>query len=232
MRLIDLTVPWGSEVQPLDGHPRIRFEPVTTHEHEGRSNTRVEFSIHTGTHIDSPYHFFPQAKTIDQMPLEVFIGPAVMLDLTPFARPGQAITLKDLLTCGVSPSSIKGRRVVLRTDWASGHWNRPDLYTDNPYLAEDAARWLADADIVALGLDFAVDSAYPYPNHYVFLGKDILLIENLVNLDQIQKDAFTLVALPLRVVGGDGGPARVVAMVDDSDSFDVASAQRMNGQGG
>ena len=215
MTLIDLTVPWGGEVQPLDGHPRIHFEPVTTHAKEGRSNTLVEFSIHTGTHIDSPYHFFPEAKTIDQMPLETFIGPAVVVDLTEFGTKRHAITLDNLVTAGVEALALQGVRVLLRTDWATLHWNQPDLYTGNPYLAEDAAKWLADAGIVALGLDFAVDSEFPYPNHYVFLGREILLMENLINLGQVGNDPFTLIALPLRVVGGDGGPARVVAMLED-----------------
>lgn len=214
MALIDLTVPWGKEVQPLKGHPRIQFDPLTTHEADGRSNTRVEFSIHTGTHIDAPYHFYPDGKTIDQMPLEVFIGPAIIVDLTQYGTPGHAITQHDVLSTGIVRSQLAGLRVVLRTDWATNHWNHPDLYTENPYLAEDAAKWLADSGIVALGLDFAVDHAFPYPNHYTFLQKEIVLMENLVNLGEVGDAAFTLIALPLRVVGGDGGPARVVAQID------------------
>ncbi|MDA8195012.1 MAG: cyclase family protein [Thermaerobacter sp.] len=213
MPLVDLSVPWGPDVQPLDGHPRIRFEPVTTHEREGRSNTRVEFSIHTGTHIDAPFHFFPEGKTIDQIPLAVFIGPAIAVDVTRFGSPRQAITLDNLFAAGIADVALSGIRLLLRTDWATQHWNQPDLYTKNPYLAQDAAQWLANQGIAALGLDFAVDSEFPYPNHYVFLGKEILLMENLINLDRLGSRPFTLMALPLRVVGGDGGPARVVASV-------------------
>ncbi len=214
MTLIDLTVPWGTEVQPLDGHPRIHFDPITTHAVDRRSNTRVEFSIHTGTHIDAPYHFYPEGKTIDQIPLSVFIGRAILLDLTRFGLAGHGVTRKELLSTGVTASDLHGLRVVLRTDWATRHWNQADLYTHNPYLAEDAAQWLADAGIVALGLDFAVDQAFPYPNHYIFLQREIVLIENLIHLDEVGDGPFTLMALPLRVVGGDGGPARVVAQVD------------------
>jgi arylformamidase len=217
-RLIDLTVPWGPEVQPLEGHPRITFSPVTTHAVEGRSNTRVVFSIHTGSHIDAPYHFFPEGKTIDRMPLEIFMGAARLVDLTRFAAPRHAITREELLATGITAADCRGKRVVLRTDWATHHWRQPDLYTANPYLSEDAAAWLGETGLVALGLDFAVDAAYPYPNHYVFLGREVVLMENLVNLDQIPVPEFTLVAFPLRVVGGDGGPVRAVAVLPDGEA--------------
>ncbi len=211
---IDLTVPWGPEIQPLDGHPRVSFEPITTHEVEKRSNTRVTFSIHTGTHIDSPYHFYPEAPGIDQMPLDMFIGPARVVDLTSTARPGQPISVDDMEGAVADPKSLAEKRVLLRTDWATRHWNQPDLYAHNPYLSEDAARWLQSQGIRALGLDFAVDKAFPYPNHYIFLGNSILLMENLIHLGDIPSQEFTLIALPLKVVHGDGGPARVVAMVE------------------
>lgn len=213
-RLIDLTVPWGPEIQPLEGHPRVAFESITTHDHDGRSNTRVTFSIHTGTHIDSPYHFYPEGMGIDRVPLDVFIGPAFLVDLTSASRPASEITLKDLEAAVPDPRQLTGKRVLLRTDWATHHWNQPDLYLSNPYLSEPAARWLQEQGIRALGLDFAVDRAFPYPNHYVFLGNSIVLMENLIHLGDIGAEEFTLLALPLKVVGGDGGPARVVAMVE------------------
>lgn len=213
-RWIDLTVPWGPDVQPLEGHPRIRFRPVTTHAADGRSNTEVLFSIHTGTHIDAPYHFLPEKRTIDQVPLDSLIGPAILVDLSTTAGRRHEISVADLEAAGARPEAMAGRRLVLRTDWATEHYTAPDLYTQNPYLSSQAARWLAEANICALGLDFAVDSGPPYPNHYVFLGRDIPLIENLVHLGDIPAPTFTLVAMPLRVVGGDGGPARVAAWVD------------------
>jgi kynurenine formamidase len=210
---IDLTVPWGPEIQPLEGHPRVSFEPITTHEHERRSNTQVTFSIHTGTHIDSPYHFYPEAAGIDEIALDTFIGPARVIDLTAIARSGQAISRADLQDASGDSRTLRGKRVLLRTDWATRHWNQPDLYTDNPFLSREAAQWLGDQEIRAVGLDFAVDQAFPYPNHYVFLGKSILLMENLIHLGDIPEGEFTLIALPLKVVHGDGGPARVVAWI-------------------
>lgn len=213
MTLIDLTMPFGPQTTPVPGHPHIRFEPIHTHEEHGRSNTLCTFSIHTGTHIDAPYHFYKNGATIDRIPLEVFIGPALRLDVREAARPGLALGLETLRDCGLpSQADLRGRRLVLWSGWAGERWST-DLYLNNPYLDEQAAKWLARSGIAALGLDFAVDRAEPYPNHLTFLGAGIVLIENLVNLERIPTAQFTLIALPLPVTGGNGGPARVVAEV-------------------
>lgn len=214
VKLIDITMPWGPEVQVLEGHPRIQFKPLTTHEKEKRSNTEVIFSIHSGTHIDSPYHFFPNGTTIEKLPLEIFFGPAILVDLRQVGTSNHEITLHELITVGgLTEGLIQGKRVVLRTDWASKHWNKPTLYEDNPFLSVEAAKWLTDAGIVALGLDFAVDGGPPYPNHTILLENKIVLLENLVNLGSIPSREFTLIAFPLPVVGGDGSPTRAVAMI-------------------
>jgi kynurenine formamidase len=215
-RLVDLTMPWGGEVQPLEGHPRISFDPITTHEVDSRSNTKVVFSIHTATHIDSPYHFFADGKTIEELPLDIFYGDALLIDLRKVAKAGHEISIEELVDVGdLTEKDVKGKRIVLWGDWAQERWNTSELYNNNPYLSQEAAKWLRDSGVVALGLDFAVDGAAPYPNHPIFLGAEIPLIENLVNLDSIGTREFTLIAFPLPVVDGDGSPARVVAKVND-----------------
>jgi arylformamidase len=191
------------------------MEPITTHERDGRSNTKVVFSIHTSTHIDAPYHFYAGATTIDQVPLETLVGKAYLCDLRAVAEPGRALSVADLQAGGLPPEEqLRGSRPVLFANWAGPRWNTPDLYHGNPYLANETAEWLVEAGIAALALDFSVDEAYPYPCHQILLGAGIPLIENLINLDQIPTREFTLIALPLRVEGGDGGPARVLAMVE------------------
>lgn len=215
IKLIDLTMPFSPRVTPLEGHPRISMAPITTHERDGRSNTKVVFSIHTGTHIDAPYHFYKEGATIDQVPLETLVGKAYLCDLRQIARPGKPLSVSDLQAGGLPETrQLRGNRLVLYANWAAPRWQGPDLYQGNPYLAEDTARWLVDAGVAALALDFSVDSAAPYPCHQILLGAGIPLIENLVNLDQIPTREFTLIALPLKITGGDGGPARVLAVVE------------------
>ncbi|MDR5683792.1 MAG: cyclase family protein [Armatimonadota bacterium] len=221
MRWVDLTIPWGPEVQPVPGHPHIYYVPIHHHELHGLSTGFATFSIHTGTHVDAPYHFVPDGLTIDRVPLEWLNGPAVMLDLRSGARPGEPLMVDHLVGAIQGPSELQDRRVVLWTGWAQAHWNDPSLYKDNPYLSEEAARWLVERGARALAVDFPVDGgpAKPagqpkYPVHRITLGANVCLIENLINLDRIGRQHFTLIAMPVPVRGGNGGPARVAALVD------------------
>lgn len=214
MKIIDLSITWGSSITPVPGQPRIQFSPLTTHEEHQRSNTKVVFSIHTGTHIDAPYHFVPDGLTMDQVGLETFIGPAIVLDIRATSSPKQAITIEDLHTAGLpDPDTLAGKRLILYSGWAEKQWDQPNFYSENPYIHVETAEFLSKSGIVALGVDCGVDQGEPYPIHKIMLGAGIPLIENLVNLDQLPKE-FTLVALPLKVDKGDGGPARVVAFVE------------------
>ena len=221
MRLIDLTIPWGPEVEPVPNNPRIFYMPIYQHELHGFSTAYATFSIHTGTHIDAPYHFIKDGLTMEQVPLEWLNGPAVLLDLRTVARPKQALTVEMLRAAAGDPTELRDRRVVLWSGWAEERWNSPTFYGDNPYLANEAAQWLVDAGARALAVDFAVDGGPPkppgqpkYPVHVITLGANVCLIENLINLNQIGKRHFTLIAMPVPVKGGNGGPARVAAWVD------------------
>jgi kynurenine formamidase len=215
MKLVDLSITWGPAITPVTGLPPITFSPLHTHEDDHRSNTRVDFSIHTGTHIDAPFHFIPDGDTIDQVDLERFYGPAVLIDLRSVTNPGSPITRDDLLAAGWSSERISGKRVILFSGWAQGKHQADDFYTANPYLSDEAAQTIADSGIPAVGTDFGIDRGVPYPVHRILLGAEIPIIENLVNLDQLPQD-FTLIAFPLKVQDGDGGPARVVAVTHEA----------------
>ncbi|HCU98794.1 MAG TPA: hypothetical protein DGM69_05545 [Chloroflexi bacterium] len=208
-------MPFSPSVTALEGHPNISMEPITTHEADGRSNTKIVFSIHTSTHIDSPQHFYADGTTIDQMDLKIFYGKTFMCDLRNIVKPGQAIDKKDLIAGGLPPiENLRGNRLLLYADWASSRWTEPNLYKGNMYLSEKTAQWLVDTGIVALAMDFSVDGHYPYPCHQIILNAGIPLIENLINLDQIKTSEFTMIALPLKIENGDGAPARVLAITE------------------
>lgn len=222
MRLIDLSIPWGPEIEPVPNNPRIFYVPINQHELQGYSTGYATFSIHTGTHIDAPYHFIKNGLTMEQVPLEWLNGPAVLLDLRTMTRPGQVFTVEMLRTAAGNPAELRDRRVVLWSGWAQEKWNDPAFYRDNPYLSNEGAQWLVDSGVRALAVDFAVDGGPPkppgqpkYPVHLITLGADVCLIENLINLDKIGRRHFTLIAMPVPIKGGNGGPARVAAWVDE-----------------
>jgi kynurenine formamidase len=213
-KILDLTMPFSEKTIPVPGHPHPRFEPLTSLEQDGVRNTTMTISIHTGTHIDAPSHFIADGAAIDEIPVDRFHRPGVRLDLTAMARPGEPITLEHLEKAGFDPSESRGTILMLASGWTDWAWESERLYETNPYLAQDAAEALADASPSALGLDFAVDDAEPWPNHTILLGVGVLLIENLMRLPELPRDGFDVIAFPLRLVGENGAPARVVAELD------------------
>jgi arylformamidase len=208
---LDLTMPFSEKTIPVPGHPCPRLEPLTTLEQDGVRNTLMTISIHTGTHIDAPSHFIEDGATIDEIPIERFRRPGVRLDLRELARPGEPVTLEHLERAGFDASKVGGAILMLATGWSDEAWQSERLYGANPFLAQDAASALAEAAPSALGLDFAVDDTKPWPNHTILLGAEVLLIENLMRLPELPEDGFEVTAYPLKLVGQNGGPTRVVA---------------------
>ncbi len=209
--LFDLTMPFSEKTIPVPGHPCPRFEPLTTLKEDGVRNTTMTISIHTGTHIDAPSHFIPDGASIDEIPIDRFRRPGVRLDLRSLAEPGEPITLGHLKQAGFDPSETTDAIVMLASGWSDRTWRTEKLYETNPFLAQDAAEALAAASPSALGLDFAVDDTKPWPNHTILLGAGVLLIENLMRLPELPRDGFDVMAFPLKLVGENGGPTRVVA---------------------
>lgn len=212
-RLVDLTIPFSEQTVTVPGHPSPRFELRRTLERDNLRSTHVSMMLHCGTHIDAPYHRIADGATIDQIPLDRFHRPARKVDLTARARPGTGITLADLEHGGFDPAAGSGEILVLATGWADQQWQSPRLYAENPYLSAPAARALAAAGPSALAVDFSVDEGPPWPMHEILLGAGVVLIENLLGLPALPAEGFTIIAFPLRLVGENGSPARVVAEI-------------------
>lgn len=211
--LVDLSMPLSERTTPVPGHPLPTFDRLHTLEHDGVRNTTMTISLHTATHIDAPYHFILDGPTIDEIPIDRFRRRGLRLDLSS-VEPGAAIELARLDDAGFDPSASHDAILLLATGWTDRAWETDRLYSENPYLAEDAAEAIAKARPSALGLDFAVDRARPWPNHTVLLGAGVLLIENLMRLSTLPENGFTVTAFPLRIAGENGAPARVVAEVE------------------
>ena len=212
-KLADLTMPFSSRTIPVPGHPQPEFEPLHELERDGVRNTLMRISIHTGTHIDAPSHFIPDGAAIDEIEIDRFHRPGLRLDLTG-AAPGEPISLAQLEAAGFDAGAARGAILLLATGWTDRTWESERLYDDNPFLGPDAAAAVAAAAPSALGLDFAVDEQRPWPNHSVLLGAEVLLIENLMGLPALPAGDFEVIALPLRLTGENGGPSRVVAVLE------------------
>jgi kynurenine formamidase len=222
MKIIDLSLTLRKDIISLvPGHPEFDLKDFHFHERDFRSNSFLQISTHTGTHVDAPFHFIKDGVTIDELPLEKIVGKAILVDLRKFSTPCRGFTINQVKQ-SVGKNEIKEKIVVLHSGWIKDKWGSTELYSKNPFLTQEAADWLINQKIKALGVDFAIDnpdqSLLPlekkFPIHRTFLKNGIPHIENLYNLELIDRNEFLLVALPLKLYRCNGAPARVIAIIE------------------
>ncbi|HAX98551.1 MAG TPA: hypothetical protein DCY12_06615 [Candidatus Atribacteria bacterium] len=222
MEIIDLSLTLRKDIISLvPGHPEFDLRDFHFHDRDFRSNSFIQISTHTGTHVDAPYHFIKDGITIDELPLEKIVGKAILIDLRKFSTPRSGFTI-DWIRQSVGDKEIKEKIVILHSGWIKEKWGMAELYRENPFLTQEAADWLVNQKIRAVGVDFSIDnpdqSFFPlekkFPIHRTFLGNGIPHIENLCNLETIGCDEFLLVALPLKLFRCNGAPARAIAIIE------------------
>ena len=222
MKVVDLSRTIGGEDHlevPGLGFGAVDYRLIHTHEQHGRTNADLKFNIHEGTHIDPPYHFIRDGATIDQIPLETLIAPGFLFRLNDVA-PGEAIALEKVLASGTPPDDLRGYIVIIDSGWGKQAMSGDVYYSKAPYLSQGLADWLVAKHVRGVGLVNPPDKVDPPPRqgdapiHRTLLGNDVLIIENLTNLDAITSSEFTVIALPLKIARGCGGPSRVVAVLD------------------
>lgn len=219
---VDLTLTLGGpRMSVVPEHPEVTFKPIHTHKGHFRSNTFMSMSIHCGTHVDCPRHFVDGGTTIDEMPLERYMGRGILADLRGKVAENEAVTLEVLKPFGWTPGRIHDKIVVLHTGWLDRAFGTERLYVDNPYMAVEVAESFVEAGVRAIAVDFTVDKLPPgqppqagdCPIHRIVLPRMIPLIENLTNLDKLVGKEFELYALPLKIYQGDGAATRAVARI-------------------
>ena len=170
--------------------------------------SQVLMGTHQGTHLDAMFHFLDDGRTLDQMPLDWFYGPARLLRIPKSA--GAKITADDFKP--FEPFLQPEAKVVLMTGWYRQFGAR-NYFTDFPSLTLEAGRYLASRKIRLLGMDMPTPSKQWYEIHHIFLAKEteIVLVEGLANLDAVP-DEFTFAGFPLNFQGRDGSPIRAVAI--------------------
>jgi arylformamidase len=205
---ISMTIQNGMISWPSDGP--VRVERVRSMDDGERLNqSRLDLSAHTGTHIDAPVHFIKGAEGIDSLPLEVLIGQAVVISV-----PGvQEIGVKELEKAGI-PADTK--RLLLKTDNAELH-GQDGFRQDFSYITPDGAEYLIKEGVRLVGIDYLSIAAYGSGDevHQALLGAGIIIVEGL-DLRQVEPGLFNMTALPLKIAGCDGAPARVVLEEIDS----------------
>jgi len=189
----------------------------------GRSMISVlSILVHNGTHIDAPRHMLERGYPVDQIPLAQVAKEGVLINL-PNKGPNSTVSVKDILDTGVelSPNRIP----VINTGWTETMWGKPEFWTQMPYLEAGVGELLASKGVPAVAIDVFPEKALwrgvkldPgevwVANHLALFEKGIPLIQFVTNMSQLAGKRFVLVALPLKIKGGDASPARVVALVE------------------
>jgi arylformamidase len=177
----------------------------------------VHMRLHAGSHVDAPEHNVRGGTQIHQLPLELFIGEAIVADLRD-KMPAKAITEHDLdKTLGARVK--RGDRVLLRTDHNNAYDGGSDTWMKtSPYLTIGATQWLIDKGVVIVGYDFYHGNDEPgaprvFHNSRTLSEHGIITMPYLKNLDRITSERFTLIALPLNIVGAEASPVRAVVLL-------------------
>jgi kynurenine formamidase len=211
MRFVDLSHPLLDKAGAFPNDPKlavIEFGRIATHKY---NMTQLVMGTHQGTHLDAMFHFFDDGRTLDQMPLEWFFGPAKVLKL-PKPADGE-ITADDLkkFESYLQP----GARIILNTGWYR-RFGTVAFFEHFPSLTLDAASYLASRRIRLLGMDMPTPGKQWLELHHILLAKDveIVVVEGLANLDSLPED-FTFAGFPLNVKGRDGSPIRAVAICNN-----------------
>lgn len=198
MTYIDISSPLSANTPVYPGDPALEQRPLGTLEADGFSTTWLGMHTHLGTHVDPPRHLFEDGATADQLPLEILCGPARVVELRGRGLRLGAEALRDLPLAGV-------QRLLLKTD-KGPRGEEAALTVDAAHLllAGGALRLLG---IDALSVEGGDDPTLPV--HRLLLGASpwVVLLEGL-RLDDVAPGDYELLCLPLRLLNGDGAPAR------------------------
>jgi arylformamidase len=215
MELFDLTRPLSAGMPVLPGDPPVVLERVLSHEVDGYAVSRICLGSHSGTHLDTPRHFFPGGNTLDQYPTGRFVGPGLLLDVRPVpgAPPQRSPNADDRAAdhpAGsglIDPQTLSG----LLRDAPMQPGAFVLLWTEGALLSLAAAQLLVKAGAGLVGTDGPSLDEKPYPVHRLLLRHDVLIAENLCGFARLGPGPVTCAFLPLAIAEADGAPVRAIA---------------------
>lgn len=200
MAVIDLTLSITDKIPVFPGDKLPSIEPAATIANQGWNALRYSFGTHFATHIDAPFHMMQDGKKLTDFPPETFIGEAIVIDVR-----SQSIIRHNL------EEVREGDFVFFHT----GHIKNinGDYFVGNPVISPATAQLLVDKKVRIVGLDSFTPDGAPYNEHKLFFRNDILIVENLVGLETLPTQRFSVIIAPLKIDQADGAPCRVFALI-------------------
>lgn len=207
MKIIDLTLAYQNGMRGVD------ISPAKTIDKDGWNATTLSLYSHAGTHMDAPLHFNVNKDGIDQTPLESCIGKAWIIEIQN-CQEKQLLNIQDLGK--VKEKFRKGESLIFKTGW-SKYVDLPEYRDALPRISADLANWCVNKGVKMLAVE--PPSVADVLNieelneiHTILLKGRITIIEGLTNLESIESEFVELYAIPLKILHGDGAPARVFAI--------------------
>jgi arylformamidase len=202
-KIIDISLPLSATTIVYPNNVPLQIE---THAHMPEATThlsKITMGTHTGTHVDAPMHAVVNGQTLDQIPLEVFVGLCRVVDAS-HRGPGESVKKADL------GDVVAGERILIKTSNSLRGFN--EFYDDYVYLDGDTADWLAEIGVKLVGIDYLSikqKGSKDQRPHTSLLEKNIPIIEG-INLNNVGAGYYELVCLPLKFIGVEGGPVRAI----------------------
>lgn len=203
MKIYDVSVAITPDMPVYPGDPTVEIEQTHQIAKGDVANvTRLSLGAHTGTHVDAPHHFIENAMTVDQIPLNLLIGRARVVEISSTTITPATLSEFDF---------TEDARVLFKTR-NSYLWGEPGFSTEFVYLTKEAAELLVEHGVKVVGVDYLSVEKYNFTSpdvHRTLLGNGTIIIEGL-DLREVEPGDYEMICLPMKIEGGDGAPARVV----------------------
>lgn len=201
MQIYDITVPIRNGMVTYEGDPEVHLERVSSIADGAVANlSRLDFGVHSGTHIDAPLHFIDGAPAAEAIPLEPLMGPVHVVDATGV----DGLLLDEAALRALDLPD--GERLLFRTR-NSRLWESDEFSHEFAHLTGSGAEYLVGRGVRLVGLDYL--SVGDPDAHRALLGAGVVAVEGL-DLRSVDPGLYRLVCLPLKIVGSDGAPTRAL----------------------
>ena len=212
MKIIDLSLTVDNDCMTCGTpwHEKVRIESLGKIEEVGRNTSRFVLGSHSATHMDAPRHFIGEKHGIDGLDLNICMGDITCIDMRKKVT-GNVIGINDLTGISVT------KRMLFAFGWYK-KWKTSEYYRGFPYFSANAVQYLLERGMELIALDTpspddgsSIQEVDDSPNHKMMLARDVVIVEYLTNTDAINfSKKHEIIALPLKIEGADGSPARVV----------------------
>lgn len=215
MKVIDLTHTIQEEMPVFPGTEPPALMRAASCEEDGFREMLLKLTTHTGTHMDSPAHIFPDGITLDQFPADQFMGRALVIDCRAL-KAGEAITMKQLLRYG---EKVEQADFLLFYSGWDQYWGTSRYFGEYPCVDDEVLDYIIKGTYKGIGfdvmgLDPIRDENLPWHKR-LFQGRDMINMENLKNLGLCGHDLFWFFCFPMKIRNSDGAPVRAVACVEE-----------------